>query len=303
MQERLQHRIQQYEMLPPEGSWQHIASALDQDFNLQEQRVAQKLEEAQLDPPAQAIQNIFDELDKAKLKPAPVKTIPSRRWVAAAAILLLIAGGWWWFNAETSKDLANTIPTTDGRQNQLMTPKRSGEPIMKENTGKESALALRIPQKFLLSSVHTIQGTETEIPITDSLIEEIDATALNDDRIQTADATPEAGIEAPLIRDGKGQLILDLSLLTTANGQYINITGPNGEQTRISAKFAKYLTYLRGTTGKSEDYLEMVFRSGYSWKKRFEEWRSKMMETSDFIPSSMNFLDILELKELLKENQ
>ena len=288
-------------MPPPEGSWQRIASTLEQDFSIQEQRIAQKLDDACLEPPKQIQQYIFDALDKKLSKPASLISFPQRKWVAAAAVLLIIAGAWWWFNGPTDQNLTATLSETVIPKNSTGTEKNPS-PITGSNT-PANKIALHVPRKLLNNVLSTLEETDNPTPQTDTPATEIDAIPVNDELIRTADATPEAGVDAPLIRDGRGKLIMDLSLLTTAGGKYINVTGPNGEQTKISSKFASYLMYLRGSSSKSEEYLEMIFRSGNSWKKRFEKWRLIMMQSPDFIPSSMNFMDILELKDLLKENQ
>lgn len=290
-------------MPAPEGSWQRIASALEQDFNIQEQRIAKKLDDASLEPPKQVQQYIFDALDKKQSKPASIISFPQRTWVAVAAVLLVIAGTWWWFNSSTDQNLTASLPETIIPQKSSGSEKIPPPTPMAGSITPANKIALSVPQKLLNNVLSTQEESDIKTAQTDTPAAEIDATAVNDELIRTADATPEAGIDAPLIRDGRGKLIMDLSLLTTAGGKYINITGPNGEQTKISSKFASYLMYLRGSSSKSEEYLEMIFRSGNTWKKRFEAWRVKMMQSPDFIPSSMNFMDILELKELLKENQ
>jgi hypothetical protein len=96
---------------------------------------------------------------------------------------------------------------------------------------------------------------------------------------------------------------MNMDLLTTAASNYISVTGPNGEQTRISTKFANYLMYLNKDGGDNEEYIDYLIRNSNFWKTRFEQWRNKILQQASFIPSSTNFFDIIELKELLKDNQ
>ena len=103
---------------------------------------------------------------------------------------------------------------------------------------------------------------------------------------------------APIV-DANGVIIRDLDVLTT-NSNYIMVTGPNGQQTRISAKFASVIRYLNSNTADTEEYLDKVIKESDTWKKRFQEWRSKISQSS-FIPSSANFLDIIEFKNLIEE--
>jgi hypothetical protein len=48
--------------------------------------------------------------------------------------------------------------------------------------------------------------------------------------------------------------------------------------------------------------MDGVFRS-ISWKQRFHNWSNKLMNSTGFIPAASNFMDIVELEELLKDQQ
>jgi hypothetical protein len=88
----------------------------------------------------------------------------------------------------------------------------------------------------------------------------------------------------------------------SADKKYIIVTGPNGEQTRISAKFEKFIPYLNAGANKDE-YLNPVFFESTMWKIVFDNWRSRLLSNASFAPSGGNFLDIFELKKLIEENQ
>ena len=90
---------------------------------------------------------------------------------------------------------------------------------------------------------------------------------------------------------------MDESLVTAPDENYIIVTSPNGEQTKISRKFLKMLSVMN--TGP---YNNLMNAENFQWKLRFEEWRSKLLQQATYIPTANNFLDIMDLKELLEEN-
>jgi hypothetical protein len=55
--------------------------------------------------------------------------------------------------------------------------------------------------------------------------------------------------------------------------------------------------------GPSEDdYFGIMMKEGSLWKWLFDEWRKKLLYQDSFIPTATNFLDIMEMKEILHEN-
>lgn len=119
--------------------------------------------------------------------------------------------------------------------------------------------------------------------------------------IQAMDIIPDPNVEAPPIRDADGNIILDTHLIMGNDGQYIIVTSPNGQQTRISSKFLPLLTSLHDRP-ESADHFPYLFNEDNMWKQRIHEWKDKMMKQASFIPAATNFLDLLELKEILMEN-
>lgn len=112
-------------------------------------------------------------------------------------------------------------------------------------------------------------------------------------------------IAAKPIRNKKGDIIQDVNLMKPHGKKYINVTGPNGQPTRISSKFLNVLLYMNDDSNieSYEGYFDKSFIESLVWKTRFEEWRKKIIQTS-FIPASTNYLDILELKDfILKEKE
>jgi hypothetical protein len=110
--------------------------------------------------------------------------------------------------------------------------------------------------------------------------------------------TDEPSVEAPLIRDANGKLILDKKLITSPDNCYINVTGPNGDQTRISSKFLHIISSLNDDDAP-EDYFDFMLQENSLWKLRFKEWKNKFLN-QEIIPTATNF-DILELKDILQD--
>ncbi|MHA4847674.1 hypothetical protein ACX0G7_26140 [Flavitalea antarctica] len=102
------------------------------------------------------------------------------------------------------------------------------------------------------------------------------------------------------IRDNNGNIIMDEKLVSAPDVNYVTVTGPNGEQTKISKKFLHALSYMNAVS--DDDHLGIALQESSMWKWLFKEWRQKLLNQPTFIPSTTNFLDIMELKEILHEN-
>lgn len=308
MSVNIQHKLLHHEMPPPPGTWDNIARRLDEEFDTAEVIVSQKILDATLEPPAFAWQAITARLDDtvAPEKPA-AKVVPifQRRSIAIAAALtgLLILGAWFFRQYNFS---GAEVAVTPGNKEIPVNTKDIPEAGPLNTDEINSAVAQIIPRRVRVSDMNRrtyvrhvsytpeMSSNETyDIPEPRTVLAQ---------PLHVADATGEAAVSAPLLRDGNGNIIMDMSLLTSASsGNYITVTGPNGEQTRISSKFANFLAYLNNSSSDKEEYLDYLIRNSGAWKKRFDEWRNKILQQANFSPSGATFFDILELKELIKE--
>jgi hypothetical protein len=100
-------------------------------------------------------------------------------------------------------------------------------------------------------------------------------------------------IKAPAILGKDGHLVIDYQLLVSKDKNYITVTSPNGQQTRISSKFLPVLSYLAGHASSSIDT--------YGWKSKIEQWKKRLLEDPDFIPAAGNFMDLPELTDVFNE--
>ena len=257
---------------------------------------------AVLEAPAQAWQNIAAMLDERK-EPAKIIPLFTRKQMAAAAIVIgLLITGAWLFRGYIFTD-NNTIGTTSIKEAFPITANKSNADDVVKTDELSSSIAQIVPRKVRVKP--SLPIAEQVAMITAGLFETEELMNFSEPRIistqnfHVVDATDEAFVTAPLIRDANGKIIMDFSLITSGSGNYFNVTGPNGEQTRISSKFANLLAYLNNSNNEREEYLDFLFRRNTAWKEIFEEWRIKILQQGSFAPSGFTFFDILELKDLI----
>lgn len=295
----LQSKLLRHEMPPPKGNWEAIAARLDTEYNSQDTIVSQKIDAFEAAPPSEAWKNILQSLEENNTAQVPAKVIAInwKRWAVAALVIGIASTMVLLYNSpKTTVEVATTNSETIA-------------PEKKNDTGKSIATAPVTPAKVPVSPAEV--NNNNNKTLTASLAESFkrkphpihSSSSVEENVITPVDITETAAVTAPLLRDSKGNVIMDMNLLTTGSSNYISVTGPNGEQTRISTKFANYLMYLNKDGGDNEEYIDYLIRNSNFWKTRFEQWRNKILQQASFIPSSTNFFDILELKELLKDNQ
>lgn len=295
----LQTKLLRHEMPPPQGNWEAIAARLNKEYNTQEIEVSQKIDAIEVVPPTDAWKNILQSLDENNTTKVPAKVIAFnwKRWAVAALLTGVASTLIWMYNSQKS---SAEIVTTNS---ETIAPQK------KNDTGKSIATSPVTPAKVPV--IPAVTNKNNNKPLIASLAESFKrkphpihpSSSVEENIITPVDITETAAVTAPLLRDSKGNVIMDMNLLTSGSSNYISVTGPNGEQTRISTKFANYLMYLNKDGGDNEEYIDYLIRNSNFWKTRFEQWRNKILQQASFIPSSTNFFDILELKELLKDNQ
>ena len=291
-----------FEVPAPSAVWEKISTRLTDDG--QYAVVATKMSSFETVPPLQVWDKIADALSApaAVTINTPAQVIPLRkilyRVLAAAFVSGLIAGGWILFSNKTG------VTTELVKNNTVTAPVPSVNPealktVPVTPAAVPEATSPAGPQREI-PAVAAAAGRANMQPAVNNLLRN-DSRMLKYAMVQSLPAFHEGPIvisSAP-ITDANGLVIRDLDVLTTSSN-YIMVTGPNGQQTRISAKFASVIRYLNGNADDTEEYLDKVIKESDTWKKRFQEWRSKISQSS-FIPSSANFLDIIEFKNLIQE--
>jgi len=291
-------KMNNFEEMPPQTTWNEIANRLDDDK--QYAMVAAKMNNFDSPPPAEIWNNIAASLQEKEIKLVPagnVRTIIYR--LAAAAILIgLFAGIWLLMNKNTVKvDLVKNKTTVVPGNSAI---RKDDKEITTPNNSDPSKEEVVVADQ---NAEHIAQANaKNNRPSGINAFGENQYTVLKHAVVDGLLAYQEKPIiiSSPPILDREGNVIRDMDILTTSN--YIMVTGPNGQSTRISSKFASVIRYLNGDSDDQEEYIDKVIKESDTWKKRFREWRNKISQSS-FIPSSANFLDIIEFKELIEEKK
>ncbi len=215
-----------------------------------------------------------------------------RIMTAAAFTGLVVMGSFYIFNKNASKkQLATHLPLSGSQPEHDVTSSDADNPAVKD-----------LPSQLAVTSVtFGIPGKQKKAfgPGTTRLLR---------NTIITLAGIPEnvvnVAVPARPIRNEIGDIIQDTKILATASDPYIKITGPNGKQTKISAKFRNLLLYLNrdNDLADNRDYDDKSFTEGLEWKTKFRNWRNKILENA-VIPTSTNYMDIVELKDLILKDK
>jgi hypothetical protein len=300
------HILQNLEVPPPPGTWDTISTRLDAEYDVAETKIAYKLYDTEIAPPAAAWEHIALALTVTESNiatPAKVVRFPFYKAAIAAALLAVVSYLTWSFlgnsnNSVPQKDIVqSTTPANTGVDNTNDIPVQPSIPVIDASiTGRKRAVISIARRAGTTPVAEASYIASNELPEEEPA--DIRYTGVND--MRAIAVTSRRGINAPLIRDASGKVVMDQGLITGGKEDYIVITCPNGEQTRISAKFLPMLNYMNGDADPAE-YFDAIIRDNYLWKSRFREWRTKLLQQGSFIPTASNFFDIMELKDLLED--
>ena len=296
MPQQLKHKMYEFEVTPPPAAWEAIAARLDDDSRYS--LISSTMNDYEVAPPAGSWKNIVASLSEAKAGDAktPVIKISRKlyRYATAAVITGLVAGvGWLFIN---KPDVNINVAGNAGKQ-----PFETTKPAQNKHT-IESSLAQNNDVSRKIKEEPVYSANKNNPPFAYQINDNIQSHILKY-AVVNALALHNEGpiiISSPPILDEKGAVVRDMDVLTT-NNNYLVVAGPDGQLTRISSKFVNIIRYLN-SGDDVEEYLDKVIRESGAWKKRFQEWRNKISQ-SNFIPSSANFLDIMEFKELIDEKK
>lgn len=303
MSANIKNILHNHEASPPPGAWESICARLDAEFATQDTRLADKLYDWETAPPAAAWQSIAIALqvnETAPSIPAKVISLPFRKLAIAAAVLAVVGFATWrLLSTQGSEPMvgpsqeASILPAiTDDPESNV----QPSLPIIDAAVGGRPKRRIDIAKR--VNGTGSIRSNYSNNTVEEEPSADIQYAAMDDLRAEAT--TTRSGVRAPLIKDGNGNVILDKSLIVSHDNNYIIITGPNGEQTRLSAKFLPVLTDLNTPMDPAE-FLDAIFRENTLWKGRFLQWRYKLMQEASFAPTATNFLDIMALKDLIEE--
>ena len=304
MSKNLQYRLNQYEVVPPATCWTGIAERLESEYNQEDIDLAERLTAGTAPVPAAAWNKIVSALDEDVYRAEETTTLspqaPVRRmaiWQRIAAVLLLAVAVTFLYRYGTSPDTRQVQPAEFAAISPVVpTVPAPAEENFKTSDAVESAPRQTPRRRNIVRAVSNTQAAPAD-----------DEPAVTDMRYATVDDADKRITSFPIsiptepIRDQDGNIILDEKLVSSPDNNYVTVTGPNGEQTRMSKKFMRALSYMNaGNT--EEEQMGVMLQESALWKWLFQEWRTRLIQESTFIPSSTNFLDILEMKDLLHDN-
>ncbi|MEP7278175.1 MAG: hypothetical protein ABI813_06010 [Bacteroidota bacterium] len=299
MSEQLRHKMINTEVEPPPIAWKAIAARMEDDDRYAS--LSSKMNVLESRPPPLLWEAIANRLEETS--PAPASQNPKAsyrifyRLSAVAVMIVLVAGAMFFL----SKNARKTPGSKDSALALFQQATKSSN-----KTRSNTIPADHIPGKRKENNARPTNNqpawsaAKTYTPITaGSDVQQTIKYAMVDLPNSRKSA---AAVNAPPILDKNGNPIMDIDVLTT-NSNYLVVAGPNGQLTRISSKFSTVIRYLNGSNNNStdtEEYIDRVIKESDTWKKRYLEWRNKITR-SVYIPSSVNFLDIAEFKDLIQE--
>jgi hypothetical protein len=298
MSEQLKRDLYDYEVTPPPGTWLEITRRLRESDT--SSLLAKKMSDYEVSPPAGLFQEIMESLAQKHGTSLPGKVIrkPLPQLVAAASLfgIVLMSSLYLFYNNTSKKLLADSQKNTEKKSNRQIESvgrahKGGAEPLATESGHSASVGAIASVYNNHREKKNYSRGTSRGIYRTMVKI------------AQTMSASKPITIAAKPIRNPNGDIIQDPKVLTSPGQKYISITGPNGQQTKISSKFNNLLLYLNNESDIEDfdGYFDRTFLESLIWKSRFNDWREKIMKTS-FTPTSSNFMDILEFKDLISKD-
>jgi len=284
MSERLQHKMISYAVTPPATAWDTIATRLNDDEKYE--TLSARVLQWGTFPPPQICSEVLNALDK---QPNNRSVSRTRRWIyrsaaaAVAACVLLVAWTVFYRDAVTVLVTKVTAPVIQpaGKNNISIVAPDSTDTVNQAavSAGNTGSAVLKRGQSFTGASLN-----ENVLPY---------ALVSNPETLH-----PVAMISAPPVTVRKEDLLIITGL--PASGNYLMVEGADGKLTRISAKFSNLIGLLTDSDEPETDLDKIQTNS--NWKERFREWRNKIRESS-YIPASANFLDIMELKDLILEEK
>lgn len=291
MSKDLTYKLSKAEIAPPAGCWKQIEDRLDKEYNLSDIQLSSRLSATEISPPVLAWQNIQPYLADIRRAPARVVPMTFKRIAIAASILGIIGfTGWYILQNSNNSGTQNQIVVTNA-VGSVVAPKNVESTVPSVQPGKKEIKNNSLPQTPRSSA----EEKATTGPVKRKTVS---SRRIGPAKVGTISSVQQILIQAPPIRDAEGNLIMDVNLLRSSeNDHYITVTGPNGQQTRISDKFLNMIQYLNA---QDNDFNFQDSPERRKWKSRIKEWRSKLLEQAGYFPAN-NYMGIMDLKELIQD--
>src|SRR6187401_1451355 len=285
MNSELQKRMYEMEVMPPAAVWEKLSVNID-EINA-DNPIAKKVLDASLTPPAGAWENISIAIGiEGKKKPVKRGVLINFKRLAAAAIFIgVVITGWILFKNNNGNDtlagVQNNIETktsTDTNSNSEKKVENIQQPDISQNT----SIAAVNPETISKSKRNKSESITKNRIYAASQTSNVQYAALNSE-------TPGG--------NSFGQSIDDLSLVTS-DQNYFTMVNANGRLVKIPAEFANLAPHLQNKP-VSEDYYEVMFGEGASWKETLNEWRKKVASVP--ISSGDAFTSLIELLKTVQD--
>jgi hypothetical protein len=284
-----QQKIEQIAITPPSAVWSNITSRLDNENSTWQQKIAA----FEVPPPQHNWQHIANSLaaNEKTISIAPIKKVVplNFKMTAAAAVIIGIALTTLLLNKKQPLLQSQTAAISPIVQH----------PLLQANDTIPLTTSLTAAQQTTAKSNTTLHKKNTPTTIID-IDTNYNKTLLlaNTTEIELSNPTDKLFTK---LTNTNGEQTNDIAMLNTPNS-YINITGPNGDQIKVSAKFSKMINLLKERDTTKTEYLDKIIKEGAVWKMKFKTWREKM-NNSNITPTPANFMNIIELSKILKENK
>jgi hypothetical protein len=288
MPENWVHKILDHEATPPELAWKNITLELDKADQTLDNSVKTKLYNYEVTAPGTALKNIFETLNEDEAKIVPFKNTRKDqsaffiKMAAAAAVIALVAL-FYFSNKKTGdaqRDIASVTTTSKPPVNNsagankeaplpASEPKEKNETVTAPGAGKRT-----VPKKPVYYPSY------------------LPGNSMNDLAQSPVTASTEK------LQNENGDSPMDISLMNTGNA-YISITGPDGQPVKVSSKLSSLVGYLSNSDVNTRENLDVIIQESAKWRAIFSAWRNKMANNA-LAPSLSNFMDIIELSEILE---
>ncbi len=293
MSKTYKDKLISFEVQPPPAAWSHIAEELHGNKELF--TISNKLFDYEVNPPIDAWNAITASLKDGKTLHNPSLIKQKSRLLsysmAAAAILAAVMIGFIYLN---NKDVfSNKLairPAFDTKFKDTLSEEPVARPLPLISKQDAEEIMEAPPATILKTNKNNTKNNKV---LQNTIVKKL---LFPGNELQIA-------IAAKPIRNANGVIIQNPEIINPGS-KYISITGPNGQQTKISSKFLHMLLFINDDSDIDEvdGYFDKNFLESLIWKSRFQDWRNKLINTS-FVPSSTNFMDILDFKDLIMNDK
>ena len=274
----LKDKMYNYEVTPPADVWEKIKLSLNEETN----EFPDKLRQYEVKPPVRVWEKINSALDtEQNISVRRIRRIPSLFKYAAAAVLLigLITFGVIKFTSKTSGE--NEV----AEKEKIVLPTNSSVPSKIENNTSETASTITDQQRDD-AALEESKKTYAKLDLSENTRRELRQALMKPvDLISSENSDRDPSVCFP---DYIKSVLANSPRINTAD-RYIMLMTPEGNIIRVSKKWADLVCCVSGEDEADE------------CKDQLTKWRQKIA-SSAVAPSPANFMDILNMVELLKDN-